>query len=172
METITLADYIQYGFLAFIGLLLIALMAAMLRQARDTGELKGEVRATNSRIDDLNKSLSDRIDATNQSLSDRIDATNQSLSDRIDATNQSLSDRIDATNIRIDDINRSLSDRLDALTMRIERLEATVAAQGREISEIKGLIISLHERVDLVMRHRHDPESGQVVLTPEEVAAD
>ena len=190
METITLADYIQYGFLAFIGLLLIALMAAMLRQGRDTGELKGEVRATNSRIDDLNKSLSDRIDATNQSLSDRIDATNiriddinrslsdridatnQSLSDRIDATNQSLSDRIDATNIRIDDINRSLSDRIDALTMRIERLETTVAAQGREISEIKGLIISLHERVDLVMRHRHDPDNGQVVLTPEEVAAD
>ena len=132
METITLADYIQYGFLAFIGLLLIALMVAMLRQARDTGELKGEVRATNSRIDDLNKSLSDRIDATNQNLSDRI----------------------------------------DALTVRIERLETTVAAQGREISEIKGLIISLHERVDLVMRHRHDPESGQVVLTPEEVAAD
>ena len=201
METITLADYIQYGFLAFIGLLLIALMVAMLRQVRDTGELKGEVRATNSRIDDLNKSLSDRIDATNQSLSDRIDATNQSLSDRIDATNiriddinrslsdridatnqslsdridatnQSLSDRIDATNIRIDDINRSLSDRIDALTVRIERLETTVAAQGREISEIKGLIIALHERVDLVMRHRHDPDSGQVVLTPEEVAAD
>lgn len=110
METITLADYIQYGFLAFIGLLLIALMAAMLRQGRDTGELKGEVRAINRRMDEL--------------------------------------------------------------TQRLERLETTVAAQGREISEIKGLIISLHERVDLVMRHRHDLESGQVVLTPEEVAAD
>jgi hypothetical protein len=110
METITLADYIQYGFLAFIGLLLIALMVAMLRQVRDTGELKGEVRAINWRMDEL--------------------------------------------------------------TQRLERLETTVAAQGREISEIKGLIISLHERVDLVMRHRHDPDSGQVVLTPEEVAAD
>ncbi len=110
METITLADYIQYGFLAFIGLLLIALMVAMLRQVRDTGELKGEVRAINWRMDEL--------------------------------------------------------------TQRLERLETTVAAQGREISEIKGLIIALHERVDLVMRHRHDPDSGQVVLTPEEVAAD
>ena len=117
METITLADYIQYGFLAFIGLLLIAMFVALLRQARDIGELKGDIRAVNSRIDSTNE-------------------------------------------------------RIDGLAVRLDRLEATVATQGREISEIKGLIISLHERVDLVMRHRHDPDNGQVILTPEEVAAD
>ena len=33
-------------------------------------------------------------------------------------------------------------------------------------------MLSLHERVDLMMRHRHDPDDGQVLLTPEEVAAD
>ena len=61
---------------------------------------------------------------------------------------------------------------MDRLEDRMERLEATVASQGREISEVKGLVISLHERVDLMMRHRHDPDDGQVLLTPEEVAAD
>ena len=132
METITLADYIQYGFMAFIGLLLVALLVAVLRQARDVGELKGEVRAVNIRIDDVNTNLS----------------------------------------ARIDDLNTNLSARIDGVAVRVDGLEATVAARGREISEVKGLLVALHERVDLVMRHRHDPDNGQVVLTPEEVAAD
>ena len=34
------------------------------------------------------------------------------------------------------------------------------------------LLVALHERVDRVMRHRHDLDNGQVVLTQEEVAAD
>ncbi len=143
METITLADYIQYGFMAFIGLLLVALLVAVLRLARDVGELKGEVRAVNIRIDNLNTNLSARIDDVNTNLS-----------------------------ARIDDLNRNLSERIDGVAVRVDRLEATVAAQGREISEVKGLLVALHERVDLVMRHRHDPDNGQVVLTPEEVAAD
>ena len=82
METITLADYILYGFLAFIALMQVAIVVALWRQGRDIVELKGE------------------------------------------------------------------------------------------ISETKGLILALHERVDLVMRHRHQPDTGQVILTPEEVAAD
>ena len=56
METITLADYIQYGFLAFIGLLLVAMLVALLRQGRDIGELKGELRGTN-RYRHVNESL-------------------------------------------------------------------------------------------------------------------
>ena len=46
-----------------------------------------------------------------------------------------------------------------------------MAALRAEVAEIRGLLISLHERVDLLMRHRHD-DSGRVVITPEEVAAD
>ena len=121
METITLADYIQYGFMVFMCLMLVTILVTLLRQARDLGELKGEVRGINRRIDE---------------------------------------------------INNHLSGRMDSLTARMERLEETVAAQGREISEIKGLTIALHQRVDLVMRHRHDQDDGQVLLTPEEVAAD
>ena len=75
METITLADYILYGLMAFICLLLIAMFVALLHLARDNGE-------------------------------------------------------------------------------------------------IKGLVQALHQRVDLVMRHRHQPDTGQGILTPEEVAAD
>ena len=110
METITLADYVQYGFLAFICLLLISMFVALIRLTKENGEIKGELRGINKRLDDL--------------------------------------------------------------TARVATLEQTVAALGREVSETKGLIVALHQRVDLVMRHRHDPDNGQVVLTPEEVAAD
>ena len=117
METITLADYIQYGFMAFMSLLMIAMFVALLRQGRDIGELKGEVRGINRRLDDL--------------------------------------------------------------TVRVERLEQTVMAlTGKigehtgEIGEVKGMLQDLNRKVDLLMRHRHEPDTGQVFLTPEEVAAD
>ena len=121
METITLADYVQYGFLAFIALLLVAMVVALIRQSGAIGELKGEVRGINLRLDEMSKSHSERM---------------------------------------------------DALTARVERLEDGLSALAREVSEIKGLLLALHQRVDLVMRHRHEPETGQVILTPEEIAAD
>ncbi len=121
METITLADYVQYGFLAFIALLLVAMVVALIRQSGAIGELKGEVRGINLRLDEMSKSHSERM---------------------------------------------------DALTTRVERLEDGLSALAREVSEIKGLLLALHQRVDLVMRHRHEPETGQVILTPEEIAAD
>ena len=117
METITLADYVLYGFLAFIGLLLTAMFVALMRLTKEYGEIKGELIGVNRRLDDLNARV-----------------------------------------VRLED--------------RVGRLETTVTAQGREISEVKGLLVALHQRVDLVMRHRHDADNGQVVLTPEEVAAD
>ena len=117
METITTADYIQYGFLAFICLLLVSLVIAVLRQSRDIGEIKGTLSGLQRQIDDIKGGI--------QSLSGRV-----------------------------------------------ERLEQTVASHTGTIGEIKGLLLALHQRMDLVMRHRHDAGTGQVILTPEEVAAD
>ena len=124
METITLADYILYGFLAFIGLLLIAMFIALIRLTKENGEIKGELKGVNKRLDDLN---------------DRVGR---------------------------------LENRVERLENRVGRLEETVASLSREVGEIKGLIVSLHQRVDWVMRHRHDTDNGQVILTPEEIAAD
>ena len=154
METITLADYVQYGFLAFIALLLVAMFVALIRQSGAIGELKGEVRGINLRIDEMSKSHSERTDAMEKSFSERLDAMDKSFSERLDA------------------MDKSFSERLDALTVRVERLEDGLSALAREVSEIKGLLLALHQRVDLVMRHRHEPETGQVILTPEEIAAD
>ena len=110
METITLADYIQYGFMAFMSLLMIAMFVALLRQDRDIGELKGDVRGINRRLDEL--------------------------------------------------------------TARVNRLEEALMTLVGEVGEVKGSVQALHEKVDMVMRHRHAPETGQVILTPNEVTAD
>ncbi len=110
METITLADYIQYGFMAFMSLLMIAMFVALLRQGRDIGELKGDIRGINRRLDEL--------------------------------------------------------------TARVNRLEEALMTLVGEVGEVKGSVQALHQKVDMLMRHRHQPETGQVILTPEEVAAD
>ena len=110
METITLADYIQYGFMAFMSLLMIAMFVALLRQGRDIGELKGDIRGINRRLDEL--------------------------------------------------------------TARVNRLEEALMTLVGEVGEVKGSVQALHQKVDMLMRHRHQQDTGQVILTPEEVAAD
>ena len=64
-----------------------------------------------------------------------------------------------------------LSTRMDRFDARMDRFEQQLAALSEQVAEIRGMMISLHERMDLLMRHRHD-DAGRVVITPEEVAAD
>ena len=61
--------------------------------------------------------------------------------------------------------------RMDRFEARMDRFEQQLAALSEQVAEIRGMMISLHERMDLLMRHRHD-DAGRVVITPEEVAAD
>lgn len=99
---ITSELYILYGFLAFISLLLIAILGVLYRQGRSIGRIEGEIRT---------------------------------------------------------------------LTSRVERLEDQIGTVREQLAEVRGLMVALHERMDLLMRHRHD-DTGRVVITPEEVAAD
>ena len=103
METIALSDYILYGFLAFMCLLMVAMVAALWRQSRDIGEVKGRLTA--------------------------------------------------------------LERQVGALTERVAGLEQTVMTLVGEVGEIKG-------RLNLMLIHRHEPETGQVILTPEQTTAD
>ena len=177
MEMITTEDYILYGFLAFIALLLVSIVVGMFRQFRDTGEIKGRMEGMQRQIDEMKIDLSGRIEGLSgriDSLSGRIDG----LSERIEGQSgriDSLSERIEGQSGRIDSLSERIegqSGRIDSLSGRLERLEQTVASLAGEVGEIKGLLLALHQRVDLVMRHRHDADTGQVILTPEAVAAD
>ena len=138
--------YIIYGFWAFISLVLVAMLAMLFRNTRDIGELRGEFRGIHTRLDETNR---------------RFDETNQ---------------RIDETNRRIEEVNTNLTNRINNLERRIENLEQSVTALrervARETGEIRGMLQALHERLNLMMRHRHNDASGEVILTPEQVAAD
>ena len=96
---ITADLYILYGFLAFISLLLIAILGALYRQSRDIGELK-------------------------------------------------------------------------SIIPRVGRLEEQMGTVREQLAEVRGLLVAMHERMDLLMRHHHD-DAGRVIIVPaEEVAAD
>ncbi len=120
---ITAEDYILYGFLAFIALLLVTILGVLYRQSRDIGELKGQFNGLITRMDGF------------ESRMDRFET------------------------------------RMDRFEARMDRFEQQLAAQGEQIAEIRGMMLALHERMDLLIRHRHD-DAGRVVITPEEVAAD
>ena len=77
-----------------------------------------------------------------------------------------LSERIGDLNERIGDLN----ERINGLERRIERLEEQMAALGREVGEIKGMLLGLNSRIDLLMAHHHDAD-GRVVIVPEEAPA-
>ena len=65
------------------------------------GEIKGELKQINKRIDDLNKRIDEtnkRIDETNK----RIDEVKEELNNRITEVKEELNKRIDDTNKRID----------------------------------------------------------------------
>ena len=94
--------YILYGFLAFIGLLQVTIVVALIRQSHSMGRMEGQ---------------------------------------------------------------------LNSLTARVERLEEQMGTVREQLGEVRGLVLAMHERMDLLMRHRHD-DAGRVVITPEEVAAD
>ena len=72
------------------------------------GEIKGELRQINKRIDDTNR----RIEEENTSLSKRIDDTNK---------------RIEDTNRRIEEVDRSLNERIDKLIDIMIGITATFA---------------------------------------------
>ena len=72
----------------------------------------------------------------------------------------------------IDRLWEELRNLRNDLTARIERLDEQVAGLREQVAENRGLLRSLHERVDLVMRHRHHEQTGGVVLTPTEPVPD
>lgn len=139
MSDITVNAYILYAFMAFQSLLLLALLGAVLRMLFLMGRMQGE-------INGLRESLQEQINGTRESLQEQINGTRESLQGQING----------------------LRDAVVALTARVERLEEQLANLREEVAEIRGSLRALHERVGLIMRHRHDEQTGAVILTPTE----
>ena len=82
-----------------------------------------------------------------------------------------LNGKFDGLSTRMDRFESRIDQRMDQLESRMESFEQQLAIMREQVAEIRGMMLSLHERMDLLMRHRHD-DVGRVVITPEEVAAD
>ncbi len=108
--------YILYGFLAFIGLLQVTIVVALIRQSHSIGRIEGQLNGLASRVERLEQEM---------------------------------------VNFR-----EQLADFREQL-----------ADFREQIAEVRGMVRALHDRMDLLTRHRHD-DAGRVVITPEEVAAD
>ena len=66
----------------------------------------------------------------------------------------------------------ALAARIDRVEEQIIDLRNQIAGLREQVGEVRGSLRALHERVDLVMRHRHDDQSGAVILTPAEPVPD
>ncbi len=66
----------------------------------------------------------------------------------------------------------ALAARIDRVEEQIIDLRNQIAGLRKQVGEVRGSLRALHERVDLVMRHRHDDQSGAVILTPAEPVPD
>ena len=69
---------------------------------------------------------------------------------------------------RIDGIREEMRN----IRQEVAGLRQQVAGLREQVAENRGLLRALHERVDLVLRHRHDDQSGAVMLTPAEAVPD
>ena len=71
-----------------------------------------------------------------------------------------------------------LDNRIDQLGARIDRVQAALAVfreqTGGALGELRGMVMALNQKIDLLMRHRHDAVSRDVLLAPAapEIAAD
>ena len=65
--------------------------------------------------------------------------------------------------------NASIRQEMSILRQEISDLREQVSDLREQVAEIRGMLRASHERIDLVMRHRHD-ETGATVLTPTEPA--
>ena len=60
----------------------------------------------------------------------------------------------------------SLRQEIASLRQEIADLREQVSQLRERDTETRGLLLDLHRRIDLMMRHRHDADTGNVVLTP------
>ena len=60
----------------------------------------------------------------------------------------------------------SLRQDIASIRQEIAELREQVAQLRERVAENRGLLLNLHQRIDLLMRHRHDEATGDVVLTP------
>ena len=83
----------------------------------------------------------------------------------IDEMRQDIADlREQVTRLR-EDVSR-LQEQVSRLQEQVFQLWQEFPQVREQNAENRGLLLELHRRIDLLMRHRHDADTGNVVITP------
>ena len=61
--------------------------------------------------------------------------------------------------------------RVDTIQHDLGDLREQLAVLREQVAEMRGILLGMNARIDLLMAHRHD-DGGRVIIVPEEVAAD
>ena len=65
----------------------------------------------------------------------------------------------------------SLNERVGRLEVKVDENTKAISDLNERVAEIRTLIFGINDRINLLMRHRHDGV-GRVYLVPEETPAD
>ena len=65
----------------------------------------------------------------------------------------------------------SLNERVGRIEVKVDENTKAIGDLNERVAEIRTLIFGINDRINLLMRHRHD-NLGRVYLVPEETPAD
>ena len=143
---VTVNAYILYAFMGVIVLLLIAMLGAVFRMLYVMGGLKADIAALWRAIGEMRQDIAD--------LREQVTRLREDLS-------------------RLQEQVARLREDLSRLQVDVSRLQEQVSQLWQEFPQLReqnaenrGLLLDLHRRMDMIMRHRHEADTGNVVITP------
>ena len=85
-----------------------------------------------------------------------------------------LTGRVTALEKSLADFRQDIAAHVIRLDTRIDQLGIRIDRIGGALGELRGMVMALNQKIDLLMRHRHDAVSRDVLLAPAapEIAAD
>ena len=164
----TLNPYILYSVLGFNALLMAVLLGAVLRLMFLMGRMDGRLSGLETAVADLRQDNAN-LRQDNANLRQEMTNLRQEMANLRQETRQEISGVWqEMTNLRQEmaDLRQEMVAHITRLDGRIDRLEASLADLREQVAENRGLLLALHQKVDLLMIHRHDETSGAVLLTP------
>ena len=192
---VTAELYILYGFLAFICLLQVAIVVILVRQSAAIGRLEGLIPRVekleldvgnlrdqmNEQIGSLREQMNEQIGSLREQMNEQIGNLREQMNEQIGNLREHMNEQIgslrDQMNEQIsglrDHMNEQIGNLRDQTGEQIGSLRDQVGNLREQVAELKGILLGVNDRIDLLRRHRHDG-AGRVVIVPEEagVAAD
>ena len=141
--------YLIYAGISFFFLFLLILLGAILRVSFQVGKIDGRLSGLETAVAELRQD--------NAGIRQEMNGLRQ----------DNAGIRQEMNGLRQD--NAGIRQEMNELRQEMNGIHREMGNLREQVAENRGLLRAIHERIDLVMRHRHD-ETGAIVLTPTEPA--